>query len=233
MTSTPPVYCAHKPVSETMLSLYFSSLPFPHGLLLSLQDETTSVQPQDITPQPVHSHGVPQDVTPQPVQPQGEPQDEPQGEPQQATSQQILPTQTEPQQMVQVIPLPDPAYSFEFEAIKASYRRSILISLDVDPPTIPADLSSRGLSDQTFNEIVRQVKATKSTSNTNKALLWTGCICCCGIIGLLLVHCRAIGNKKLSDQLAPILEARNQDLGSKGIMVRFAWVQGNLRAYFN
>lgn len=126
----------------------------------------------------------------------------------------------------------NPDYAFDFDAIKQTYQRYATINLDATKLTNPPDLSSRGLPDQTLLEIVTKVKKMKSKSNTNKAFLWTGCIFCCGIIGWLLVDRRSVGNKKLKHQLAPVLEATNQELGAKNINVRFAWVQGTLRAYF-
>jgi hypothetical protein len=135
------------------------------------------------------------------------------------------------QQVQPAIQMANPDYAYEFDAIKAMYQRYVTIKLDA-PMQTPQELSSRGLSDETFKEVVARVKKTKSKSNTNKALLWTSCICCCGLIGWLLVDRRSVGNKKLSTQLAPLLEAMNQELGNNHINVRFAWTQGTLRGYF-
>lgn len=127
---------------------------------------------------------------------------------------------------------PNPDYAYELDAIKASYQRFVNIDLENIKPTCPQELVQRGLTAETFNAIVDHVRKTKKRSNTNKAFLWPACIFCCGIIGWLLVDRRSVGNTKLSDQLAPILEGYNMDLGQKNIPVRFAWVQGKLRAYF-
>ena len=126
----------------------------------------------------------------------------------------------------------NPDYAYEADAIKAAYQRYCNISLENEKVTCPQDLSSRGLPTDTFDEIVRRVRAIKKRSNTNKAFLWPACIFCCGIIGWLLVDRRSVGNVKLSVQLAPVLEAFNMELGNRSIPVRFAWVQGTLRGYY-
>lgn len=135
------------------------------------------------------------------------------------------------QQAQPAVQMANPDYAYELDAIKAMYQRYVTINLDAVAKN-PQDLSSRGLPDATFAEVVAKVKKMKSKSNTNKALLWTSCIFCCGLIGWLLVDRRSVGNKKLSDQLAPVLEAMNQELGNNHINVRFAWVSGTLRGYF-
>lgn len=116
--------------------------------------------------------------------------------------------------------------------MKATYQRFVTISLATPFQQNPLDLSSRGLQDDDFINILKRVKQIKSKSNTNKWFLWTSCIFCCGIIGWLLVDRRSVGNKKLKDQLGPVLEATNQELGVKGINVRFGWINGTLRGYF-
>lgn len=125
----------------------------------------------------------------------------------------------------------NPDYAYETDAVKASYTRFVNIPLDGTAKLSP-DLSSRGLSEQTFIETVTKVKKIKRKSNTNKWILWPSCIFCCGIIGWLLVDRRSVGNKKLKNHLSPLLEATNMELGNKQVPCRFAWVDGVLRCYY-
>lgn len=145
--------------------------------------------------------------------------------------QQVAPVQPVPTQLI-VPAAVDPAIMQD--AVRSSFTHYITIKLDspVQASSLPKELAARGLQGAAYAKIVNKVRSIKSTSNTNKGLVWTGMIFLLGIIGYLLVANHAVGNTPLRKQLAPVLEDENKDLYDKGINVRFVWHDGILRAYY-
>lgn len=120
------------------------------------------------------------------------------------------------------------------DAVRMSFVQYVTISnlKTSSNNLVPNELSSRGITQDEFNSIITRVKRIKSKSDINKVTLWTGMIFMCGLIGLVLVTQRAVGNTKLRKKLESPLEDVNRTLINRAIPVRFLWVDGNLRAYY-
>lgn len=148
-----------------------------------------------------------------------------------------LPREPEPKPaMVAAIAAPTTIVdnAISVDAIRMTYLQYVTIQ-DVkkaDPQAVPTELSSRGLTVEDYAAVLTQVKQIKSKSDGNKIALWTGMIFMFGIIGYLLVSQRAVGNKPLRKQLELPLEDVNRKLMSRGVAIRWTWIEGSLRAYY-
>jgi flagellar hook-basal body complex protein FliE len=121
---------------------------------------------------------------------------------------------------------------FSVDAIKANYSLYSTIAIKNGSIVCPQELQCRGLTQASLENAIARVQPIKKTSDTNKIILHTLMFLFVGLLGNFFVSKHWVGNKPLRNQLQPILEGVNMQLSQQSVQVRFAWVDGSLRAYY-